>query len=98
MQSLIDMQSLIAHAVTMASITIRNLDDSLKARLRVRAAERGHSMEEEAREIIRCELSDQPGKTRNLAVAIRRRFVDLGGVELPEVERDLPREPLDFSQ
>ena len=37
----------------MASITIRNLDDDVKARLRVRAAEHGRSMEEEAREILR---------------------------------------------
>jgi plasmid stability protein len=37
----------------MASITIRNLDDDLKRRLRVRAAENGRSMEEEAREILR---------------------------------------------
>ena len=37
----------------MASITIRNLDDDLKQRLRVRAAEHGRSMEEEAREILR---------------------------------------------
>ena len=37
----------------MASITIRNLDDWLKRRLRVRAAEHGRSMEEEAREILR---------------------------------------------
>ena len=35
----------------MASITIRNLDDGLKRRLRVRAAENGRSMEEEARDI-----------------------------------------------
>ncbi|MFM7341316.1 MAG: FitA-like ribbon-helix-helix domain-containing protein, partial [Betaproteobacteria bacterium] len=35
----------------MASITIRNLDDAIKQGLRVRAAERGHSMEEEARDI-----------------------------------------------
>ena len=32
----------------MASITIRNLDDDVKKRLRVRAAERSRSMEEEA--------------------------------------------------
>ena len=31
----------------MASITIRNLDDDLKLRLRIRAAEHGRSMEEE---------------------------------------------------
>ena len=34
----------------MGSITIRNLDDTLKRRLRVRAAEHGRSMEEEVRE------------------------------------------------
>ena len=33
----------------MASITVRNLDDGLKRRLRIRAAENGRSMEEEAR-------------------------------------------------
>ena len=32
----------------MASITIRNLDDDVKTRLRVRAAEHHRSMEEEA--------------------------------------------------
>jgi len=37
----------------MASITIRNLDDDVKHRLRVRAAEHGRSMEEEARDILR---------------------------------------------
>ena len=34
----------------MASITVRNLDDSLKRRLRIRAAENGRSMEQEVRE------------------------------------------------
>ena len=37
----------------MASITIRNLDDQIKERLRVEAALNGHSMEEEARLILR---------------------------------------------
>ena len=37
----------------MASITIRNLDDGLKRRLRVRAAENGRSIEEEARATLR---------------------------------------------
>ena len=73
----------------MASITIRNLDDSLKHRLRVQAAEHGRSMEEEAREILRKAV----GKAvthGNLGEAIHRRFAALGGVEL-----DLPpREPM----
>ena len=38
----------------MASITVRNLDDGLKRRLRIRAAENGRSMEQEAREILRA--------------------------------------------
>ena len=40
----------------MASMTIRNLDDDLKARLRLRAARHGQSMEEEARSILRSVL------------------------------------------
>ena len=36
----------------MASMTIRNLSDDIKRRLRIQAAEHGHSMEEEAREIL----------------------------------------------
>src|SRR5215207_9896615 len=42
-----------AREQSMASLTIRNIDDALKTRLRIRAAERGHSMEAEARRILR---------------------------------------------
>jgi antitoxin FitA len=73
----------------MASITIRNLDDNLKHRLRIRAAEHGRSMEEEAREILRQAIG-KPAPPENLGEVIRRRFAALGGVEL-----DLPpREPM----
>jgi plasmid stability protein len=76
----------------MASITIRNLDESLKAQLRVRAAECGRSMEDEAREILRTALSRRrSSSTTNLAKAIRTRFKPLGGVELPVAP---PREPM----
>ena len=54
----------------MASITIRNLDDTIKRKLRLRAAEHDRSMEEEARDILRCALSEQPRVTENLADAI----------------------------
>ena len=40
----------------MAAITIRKLDEATKVRLRVRAAQHGRSMEEEAREILRLSL------------------------------------------
>ncbi|MGH6847586.1 MAG: FitA-like ribbon-helix-helix domain-containing protein [Methylocella sp.] len=50
MISMITMQSS-KSMVSMSSITIRNLDQAIKERLRVRAAEHGHSMEAEARRI-----------------------------------------------
>jgi plasmid stability protein len=74
----------------MSSITVRNLDSTIKARLRVRAAERGNSMEAEARNILQTALitSGQP-PGRNLFERIHARFAPLGGVDL-----DLPpREP-----
>lgn len=36
----------------MADLSIRNLDDDVKQRLRIRAAEHGGSMEAEVREIL----------------------------------------------
>ncbi len=66
----------------MASITVRNLEDGLKHRLRIRAAENGRSMEEEARYILRIALYHRHPEQENLASAIRARFAPLGGVEL----------------
>ena len=68
----------------MASITIRNLDDDVKTRLRVRGAARHRSMEEEARPILRKAVC-KPAVPANLGEAIHRRFAGLDGVEL-----DLP--------
>ena len=65
----------------MASITIRNLDDDVKTRLRKRAAGHGRSMEEEARVILREAVERKEGPA-NLASAIRARFAPFGGVEL----------------
>lgn len=82
----------------MASITIRNLDDDLKARLRIRAAERDRSMEEEVREILRAALGEPPRKLLGLGETIHRRFANLGGIELPDISRDVPREPPRFDR
>ena len=81
----------------MASITIRNLDDEVKRRLRVRAAERGRSMEEEAREILR-QVVGQEKPAHNLAAAIRARVAPLGGVELDLPPREPMREPPAFDR
>ena len=69
----------------MASITVHNLDEGLKRRLRIRAAENGKSMEQEARDILRAALDESPATGQDLVSAIRARFAPLGGVEL-----DLP--------
>ena len=81
----------------MTGMTIRNLDDQLKKRLRIRAASRGRSMEEEAREILRAALSAEPNQNRrNLADRIRSRIEKVGGVELDIPEREPIRKPIDF--
>lgn len=81
----------------MTSITIRNLDDALKRRLRLRAAEHNRSMEEEARDILRCALSGELAPTDNLADAIRQLVEPYGGFELPPFPRGPMRDPPDFA-
>jgi len=82
----------------MASITIRNLEEPLKVQLRIRAAHHGCSMEEEARHILRAALTERNAEPANLAKAIRARFAPLGGIELPEREQDLLRDPPRFDE
>jgi plasmid stability protein len=81
----------------MASITIRNLEESVKVRLRIRAARHGRSMEDEARDILRTAVAEQPPR-RNLAEAIRRRLAPIGGVELPLPPREPMPEPPKFDE
>jgi plasmid stability protein len=79
----------------MASITIRNLDESVKKALRQRAAANNRSMEEEARRILDAELfrdSRRPGE--GLGSWIARRFAEIGGAELLIPPRtEMPRKP-----
>ncbi len=78
---------------SMASITIRQLPDETKRKLRVRAAQHGRSMEQEAREILKAELAKNPSSPRNLVKAIRDIFEPLGGVELEIPPRGPIRDP-----
>jgi antitoxin FitA len=80
----------------MSAITIRNIDDGLKRRLRLRAAQHNRSMEEEARDILRCALSEEPRHPDNLADAIRQLVEPYGGFELPAFPRGPLRDPPDF--
>jgi plasmid stability protein len=76
----------------MASLTIRNIDDSLKASLRMSAAANQRSMEEEARQILKRSLLHKKC-AKGTGTRIARRFSAVGGVELPSVTRSLPRQP-----
>ena len=82
----------------MASITIRNLDEQTKERLRIRAAHQGRSMEDEARSILRSAVAKEAAATRNLALAIRKRFERFGGIEIEVPEREPMREPPQFGK
>ena len=77
----------------MASITIRQLPETTKRKLRIRAAKHGRSMEQEAREILRAELNRPVQSGKGLVESIRRRFAPLGGVDLEIPPRGPIRDP-----
>jgi len=68
----------------MAAVSIRDLDDLVKERLRVRAAQHGRSMEAEIRAILGAAVGE-PDETAGLGQALLSRFSVVGGVDL-----DLP--------
>jgi len=65
----------------MAVVSIRDLDDEVRERLKVRAAQHGRSMEAEIRAILTDAVSP-PADSTGLAQALLSRFGDLGGVDL----------------
>ncbi len=79
----------------MASITIRKLDDAVKAKLRVRAAANGRSMEEEARVILREAVEEEASK-KGLGTRLHELFQPFWGVELEIPSREPMREPPRF--
>lgn len=82
----------------MGSILIRQLDDETKSKLRLRAARNGHSMEQEARDILQHSLASESSSGLHLVDAIRRRIEPLGGIDLPIVQRDPLPEPLKLGE
>jgi plasmid stability protein len=78
----------------MGTLTIRNVDASLKERLRIRAAQNGRSMEAELRHILSQVLgADRRKREPNLAEAIHRRFMPFGGIDELEAHPPVPAEP-----
>ena len=84
--------------IVVASMTIRDIDEQLKARLRVQAARHGRSMEDEARDILRTALSAESSRSGTLVDSIRARIEPLGGVELEIAPREAMREPVNVDE
>ena len=80
----------------MASITIRNLDDDVKTKLRMQAAENGRSMEEEARLILAEAVAREAAPAKGLGTAIHELFKPFGGIDLDLPPREPMREPPQF--
>lgn len=75
----------------MAAVSIRDLDDAVRDRLRVRAARHGRSMEAEIRAIL-TEAVSPPSGHQGMAQALLARFGGLGGVDLElPARREAPR-------
>jgi plasmid stability protein len=81
----------------MTSNANRNLDPAIKERLRIRAAEHGHSMEAEVRRILQSTVngSERP-QGLSLSERICARFAPLGGVDLELPAREAACEPPDL--
>jgi antitoxin FitA len=68
----------------MAQLLVRNIEEAVKARLKRRAARRGHSMEQEIREILRHAVNEESAG-EGLGTFIARRFAGKGfHVEVPQ--------------
>jgi plasmid stability protein len=80
----------------MAALNIRNLDETVKRRLQLRAARHGRSMEAEARTIL-TEAVREPADSAGLFTALLDRFGTLGGVDLELPGREEPARAADFS-
>jgi plasmid stability protein len=72
-----------------ASISVRNLDDDVKERLRVRAARHGRSMESEIR-VILVDAVRETNDADGLFQKMLDRFGEIGGVELELPRRGTP--------
>ncbi len=72
-----------------AAVSIRNLDEETKRRLRIRAARHGRSMESEVRAILK-EAVSEPEPSGGLFTTLLDRFGAIGGVELDLPPRSTP--------
>jgi antitoxin FitA len=83
--------------VTVADVSIRNLDDRVRERLRVRAAAHGRSMEAEMRAILVEAVRDPDDEDGPLATLVASARA-LGGVDLDLPSRTEAPRPADLAR
>jgi plasmid stability protein len=81
----------------MTALSIRDLDDSVKEKLRLRAARNGRSLEAEIRLILTA-ATEEDGPRNDLFSALAERFAQLGGVDLDVPARITPPRAADFGE
>lgn len=82
----------------MAQVIVRNVEESVKQRLKQRAARNGRSMEDEVRHILRDAVKGSGQPPRLLGSRIAARFRRIGLTEaLPEL-RGQPAQSLPFDR
>ena len=80
----------------MSSLTVRNLDETIKNGLRIRAARHGWSMEQEVRQILRQSTAPEQDEAIGFAERINRRFSGLDAESLSLPARKPARIPPGF--
>jgi antitoxin FitA len=90
------LDSITQEVALMAALSIRDLDESVKQRLQIRAARHGRSMEAEVRAIL-TEAVNEPADSAGLFTALLDRFGVLGGVDLELPDRTEPARAADFT-
>jgi antitoxin FitA len=77
----------------MAQLVVRSLDDDVKERLRERAQQHGHSLEEEVRQILRAAVASDEEPPRRLGTWFAERFRGVGLTEEIDELREKPTQP-----
>ncbi|TAJ48939.1 MAG: plasmid stabilization protein [Herbiconiux sp.] len=72
----------------MATITVRDLDEATRSKLRTRAARNGRSMEAEVREILTAAVAAEPANNIGLGTRIHAMFAEIGGAD--EIVANIP--------
>ena len=81
----------------MATIIVRDVDDQVMHRLRVRAARNSRSVEAEVRAIlVEAVGGEAEPEDKEFFMALHERFAAIGGVDLELPERNSPPRIVDF--